>query len=66
MQQFLEKCQTRTLRVLAERKIGENLWLGLTDEYAEVQLYAEADIQGQFVTVRFTDIQNGLLIGEIV
>lgn len=62
---FLEKCIGRTLRVLAERRIGENLWLGLTDHYAEVQLESDAEIQGQFVQVQMLARKDGMLLGKI-
>ena len=63
---FMKRFQGKIMRVLAERQIDENLWLGLTDEYVEVKMYSEKNIHGQFLQVKLGEIQNHVFWGEIV
>ncbi len=57
-QQFLQRCQQRPLRMLIERRIGENRWLGLTDQYIEAQIHLDKNVQGEFLSVTLPRIQE--------
>lgn len=49
-QSFIKKLQGRPMQVLIEKKIGPNLYQGLSDNYVSVQVHSARDITGQLIT----------------
>lgn len=48
---FIEQSIGQDLILLVERKVGNNMYLGISDNYIEVLFPSETDCQGEFVKV---------------
>lgn len=54
-EKFLQSMVGQELEVLVERKIADDIYTGISDNYLEVHLRSAQDLQGQFVRVRLDD-----------
>jgi tRNA A37 methylthiotransferase MiaB len=54
------------MEVLAERKSGDDLYLGFSDNYIEVGFRAGEDCRGQMVKVRLKELTEDHCFGDIL
>lgn len=63
--QAVEKTCGQLLSVLAEQKIGERTYTGLSDNYIAVRWESQADSRGEFVPIRITGQKEGIACGLV-
>lgn len=62
---FLKAQLGKTVPVLIEQCISDDIYEGKTDNYVTVQLKSEIDVTDEIVDVYLCSIKNGIIIGEI-
>lgn len=62
---FCQRRIGRRVRVLVERREGDGLWTGLTDDYLRVGLASPDDLTNRFVDIVVTGAMDGLAIGRL-
>ena len=64
--EFYKSCKGKQFSVLVERKIGDNLYEGHTENYLPAQITSTTDIEKQIVKVQITDINCETVTGNII
>lgn len=62
---YLSQCLGRTEEVLFEEE-RDGLWWGHTTRYCKVGVESEEDLHNQFREVRFSAVETGFLLGELL
>lgn len=64
--EFLSRHTGKTMEILFETRASDGFFEGKTANYINIHAPSDADISGQFLQVKLTRHENGIMYGEII